>query len=90
MTMGISVSMTLKASMVRVPLVAAGDAAEDVMSTVFDMLVAEQQIHGLHDLLGFRAAADVEKVGRLARELDQVHGGHGSPAPLTMHPMSSS
>ena len=57
--------------------VASHDAAEDVDQHAFDALVREQDAKRRGDLLGARAAADVEEVGRLrAVELDDVHRRH--------------
>ena len=58
-------------------LVAAGDPAEDVDEDRVDLGVGEDQAHRRRDLVGPRAAADVEEVGRLAAgPLDEVHRGH--------------
>ena len=58
--------------------VAAQDAAEDVDEHRLDARVRGQDAEGVLDLLRRGAAADVEEVGGLAaRELDDVHGGHG-------------
>ena len=60
--------------------VAAHDSAEDVDQDAFDVGVREDQLESLGHALARGAAADVEKVGRLAAvELDDVHGGHGEP-----------
>ena len=58
-------------------LVAAGDAAEDVHEDRVDLRVGQDQAHRLRDLVGPRAAADVEEVRRLAAgALDEVHRRH--------------
>src|SRR6185503_1039875 len=54
------------------------DAAEDVDEDSLHAGIRGEDPEGVLDLLGRGAAADVEEVGRLAaRELDDVHGGHG-------------
>ena len=59
-------------------LVAARDAAEDVDEDRPDARVREDQPQRGSHLVGSRATADVEEVGRLAAgALDQVHGRHG-------------
>ena len=58
-------------------LVAAGDAAEDVDEDRVDLRVGQDDPHRRRDLVGPRAAADVEEVGRLAAgPLDEVHRRH--------------
>ena len=58
-------------------LVAAGDAAEDVDEDRVDLRVGQDEPHRRRDLVGSRAAADVEEVGRLAAgPLDEVHRRH--------------
>ena len=60
--------------------VAAQDAAENVDQHCAHVGVAEDDLESLAHLLGAGAAAHVEKVGGLAaRQLDDVHGGHGQP-----------
>ena len=64
-------------------LVAAGDPAEDVDEDRVDLRVGEDQAHRRRDLVGPRAAADVEEVGRLAAgPLDEVHRGHRQAGPV--------
>src|SRR3989449_2756634 len=59
---------------------AARDAAEDVEENRAHAGVGRDDPERGHALLGIRAAADVEKVGRLtAVVLDQVHRGHREP-----------
>src|SRR5207253_1756318 len=61
-------------------VVAARDAAEDVEEDRAHAGVGGDDPERGHDLLGIRAAADVEKVGRLtAVVLDQVHRRHREP-----------
>src|SRR5882672_3479762 len=60
--------------------VALHDAAEDVDEDRLQVRNAQHDLEGLGDLLGGRAAADVEEVrGRPAVELGDVHGGHREP-----------
>src|SRR5690606_11443096 len=57
--------------------VAAHDATEDVDEDGLEVGVAQHDLEGLGDLLGGRAAADIEEVRGFATEqLDGVHGGH--------------
>ena len=61
-------------------LVAARDAAEDVDQDGPHVLVRQDQAHRRGHLVGARATADVQEVGRLAAgALDEVHRGHGQP-----------
>ena len=61
-------------------LVAAGDAAEDVDEDRIDLRVVEDDPHRGRDLVGPRATADVEEVGRLAAgPLDEIHRRHRKP-----------
>ena len=58
-------------------LVAAGDAAEDVDQDGAHVGVVEDEPHRRRDLVGPRAAADVQEVrGLAAGALDEVHRGH--------------
>ena len=60
--------------------VAAGDAAEDVDQHRLDALVGQDDAQRRRNLVGLRAAADIQEVGRLAAvELDDVHRGHRQP-----------
>src|SRR5262249_24527132 len=57
--------------------VALHDAAEDVNQDGLDPRVGQDDAECLGDLVLVGAAANVEKVGRLATVvLDDVHGGH--------------
>ncbi|ABA49494.1 hypothetical protein BURPS1710b_0976 [Burkholderia pseudomallei 1710b] len=57
--------------------VAAHDAAEDVHEDRLQARVLQHQLERFGDLLGRRAAADVEEVRRLAAEqLDRIHRRH--------------
>ncbi len=61
-------------------LVAAGDPAEDVDEDRVHLRVREDQAHRGRDLVGPRAAADVEEVrGLSAGPLDEVHRRHRQP-----------
>src|SRR5438874_6699313 len=57
--------------------VAAQDAAENVDQNRFHLFVRHEDLEGVADLLGIRAAADVQEVRRLpSRQLDDVHRRH--------------
>src|SRR5688572_10703055 len=61
----------------------AEDATEDVDEHRLHTRIRGQDAERVLDLLGRGAAADVEKVRRLATgELDDVHGGHGQTGPV--------
>jgi hypothetical protein len=65
--------------------VAAHDAAEDVDQDRAHLWIGQDQLKRRGHAIAGRTAADVEKVRRPAAvQLDQVHGRHRRPAPLTM------
>jgi hypothetical protein len=59
-----------------------------LMSTALHVLVRHQDLEGVADLLGVRAAADVQEVRRLPpASLMMSIVAMARPAPLTMQPM---
>ena len=78
-TMGTLMSIRLVASMM--PLATSSQRVmppKMLKRMAFTSLSAEDDVQRVDDLLGVRAAADVQEVGGLAAVvLDQVHGGHG-------------
>jgi hypothetical protein len=58
--------------------IAAQNAAENIDQYCLHGLIGEQDAEGVFDLLGIRAAADVQKIGRTsAGVFHDIHGAHG-------------